>query len=192
MIEQRGSARLLAVLGLGASLGIVAGGAFLLGRATARPRPAGPLAQPEAGSASATTRPAPSPSTAESAAPGPATAPPSPAASDRPRPSAKSKPELRSLGDKRLDAQVRAVVVSMDEKGRPPEGVAQGGRRGGGARGIFDNAEGRLPRRSRGYYRETDVWSRGPEGRGAERLIFGKDAEVYYTPDHYRTFKRIR
>jgi guanyl-specific ribonuclease Sa len=178
MIEQRGSARLLAVLGLGASLGIVAGGAFLLGRATARPRLPASAAQPEAASASST-------------APGSATTLPSPAVSDGPLPSAKSKPDLRSLGDQRLDAQVRAVVASMDEKGRPPDGVAQGGRRDG-ARGVFDNAEGRLPRRSRGYYRETDVWARGSEGRGAERLIFGKDGEVYYTPDHYRTFKRIR
>ncbi|MCL4818082.1 MAG: hypothetical protein KJ067_03040 [Vicinamibacteria bacterium] len=79
----------------------------------------------------------------------------------------------------------------MDRTGRPPEGVAQGGRRGG-QRGLFENAEGRLPRRPRGYYVESDVWPRGPGGRGAERLVFGREGEVYYTSDHYDSFTRLR
>lgn len=98
---------------------------------------------------------------------------------------------LESLGDPELDAQVRAVVASFDRTGRPPAGVAQGGRRRG-ARGVFDNREGRLPRRPGGYYTETDVWPRGPGGRGAVRLVLGREGEVYYTGDHYRTFTRIR
>jgi len=79
----------------------------------------------------------------------------------------------------------------MDRTGRPPQGVAQGGRRGG-TRGVFENAEGRLPRQAGGYYTETDVWPRGAGGRGARRLIFGHGGEVYYTADHYRTFVRVR
>jgi guanyl-specific ribonuclease Sa len=176
MGRQRGSARLLTILGLGAVLGIVAGGAFLLGRTTARPRGPEPLSPPAAQPAPTAVDPAPSPATG---------------APDVPHAPDKGAPGLRSLGDKRLDSQVRTVVASMDEKGRPPEGVGQGGRRGG-ARGLFDNAEGRLPPQPRGYYREADVWPRGAAGRGSERLVFGKEGEVYYTADHYRTFTRIR
>jgi guanyl-specific ribonuclease Sa len=97
----------------------------------------------------------------------------------------------QAIQDPRLAAQIQAVMDSMDRTGEPPAGVAQGGRRNG-ARGVFDNAEGRLPAQPRGYYTETDVWPRGGSGRGAERLIFGRSREVYYTADHYRTFIRVR
>lgn len=96
-----------------------------------------------------------------------------------------------ALGDPALAQQVAAVIDSMDRTGRPPAGVAQGGRRGG-RRGAFENAEGRLPRQADGYYTETDVWPRAAGGRGALRLIFGRGGEVYYTADHYRTFVRVR
>lgn len=95
------------------------------------------------------------------------------------------------FGEPALERQVRLVMDSVDHTGSPPDGVAQGGRRGG-RRGSFENAEGRLPRQPGGYYTETDVWPRGPGGRGAQRLIFGRGGEVYYTADHYRTFVRIR
>jgi guanyl-specific ribonuclease Sa len=100
-------------------------------------------------------------------------------------------PALASVGDSRRDRQIAEVVAAMDRMGRPPEGVAQGGRRGG-QRGLFENAEGRLPRRPRGYYVESDVWPRGPGSRGAERLVFGREGEVYYTRDHYDSFTRLR
>ena len=48
------------------------------------------------------------------------------------------------LGDPGLEAQVGSVIDSFDRSGRPPPGIAQGGRRGR-ARGVFENAEGRLP-----------------------------------------------
>jgi guanyl-specific ribonuclease Sa len=79
----------------------------------------------------------------------------------------------------------------MDRLGRPPAGVVQGGRRGA-KRGVFENAERRLPAHASGYYRESDVWPPRASGRGAERLIFGREGEVYYSPDHYRTFTRLR
>lgn len=99
--------------------------------------------------------------------------------------------QLAATGDAARDAQIARVVAAVDETGRPPEGVAQGGRRGG-PRGAFDNREGRLPRRGPGYYVESDVWPRGPGGRGTHRLIFGREGEVYYTADHYSTFTRLR
>ena len=83
------------------------------------------------------------------------------------------------------------VIAAVDATGKPPAGVAQGGRRGG-PKGLFDNADGRLPRKPRGYYMESDVWPRGPGGRGAIRLVFGKEGEVYFTADHYRSFTRLR
>jgi guanyl-specific ribonuclease Sa len=98
---------------------------------------------------------------------------------------------LKSLGRERLDAQVRRVVDSMDRLGRPPAGIVQGGRRGG-RRGAFENLERRLPVKPPGYYRESDVWPPRGKGRGAERLVFGREGEVYYSPDHYRTFVRLR
>ncbi len=98
---------------------------------------------------------------------------------------------LRALGDPTLAEQIRRVVASLDATGRPPEGVAQGGRRGG-TRGAFQNAEGRLPRRAPGYYVESDVWPRGLAGRGALRLVCGRDHDVYFTSDHYRSFVRLR
>ena len=87
-------------------------------------------------------------------------------------------------------AQIQRVVEAMDRTGAPPEGVAQGGRRGA-HKGVFQNAEGGLPRKPRGYWIESDVWpKKGP--RDAERLIFGREREVYWTRDHYETFVRLR
>jgi guanyl-specific ribonuclease Sa len=96
-----------------------------------------------------------------------------------------------SLGDARLDRQVLAVIESFERTGRPPAGVAQGGQRGGPP-GQFANAEGRLPAHPPGYYTESDVWPRGNHGRGAERLVFGRGGEVFYSRDHYRSFERVR
>ena len=100
-------------------------------------------------------------------------------------------PAVGKLHDAELEAQVGRVIAAVDATGKPPAGVAQGGRRGG-PKGLFDNADGRLPRKPRGYYMESDVWPRGPGGRGAIRLVFGKEGEVYFTADHYRSFTRLR
>jgi guanyl-specific ribonuclease Sa len=126
---------------------------------------------------------APAGASVPNSAPRPATVPAAPSTRKTAAPIA--------LGDPALERQVAVVIESMDRTGRPPEGVAQGGRRSG-ARGAFENAEGRLPRQAAGYYTETDVWPRGAGGRGARRLIFGRGGEVYYTADHYRTFVRVR
>ena len=57
---------------------------------------------------------------------------------------------------------------------------------------IFNNYEKRLPVRQRGYYREYTVKTPGSHGRGARRIIAGREQEFYYTNDHYRSFRRIR
>jgi ribonuclease T1 len=56
---------------------------------------------------------------------------------------------------------------------------------------VFGNFERALPMRGRGYYREYTVPVRGVKHRGTRRIVAGLDGELYYTDDHYRTFKRI-
>jgi ribonuclease T1 len=57
---------------------------------------------------------------------------------------------------------------------------------------IFGNREGHLPRQKRGYYREYTVKTPGERTRGARRLVVGSGGEVYYTDDHYNSFRRVR
>jgi ribonuclease T1 len=57
---------------------------------------------------------------------------------------------------------------------------------------VFGNFERRLPIHERGYYREFTVRTPGSRDRGARRIIAGKDGELYYTDDHYETFRRVR
>jgi guanyl-specific ribonuclease Sa len=94
--------------------------------------------------------------------------------------------ELASTGDAARDTQIRRVVESMEQTGKPPPGVAQGGN----PPGNFRNLEGRLPRGR--TYTESDIWPRERGGRGAERLIFNDTSAVWYTGDHYETMKRLR
>ena len=55
---------------------------------------------------------------------------------------------------------------------------------------VFNNREGLLPKKSRGYYREYTVKTPGARDRGARRIVAGQ-REYYYTDDHYRSFRRI-
>ena len=57
---------------------------------------------------------------------------------------------------------------------------------------VFGNFEKRLPLRERGYYREYTVPTPGAGNRGARRIITGRSGELFYTDDHYNSFKRIR
>ena len=56
---------------------------------------------------------------------------------------------------------------------------------------VFGNREGLLPKRERGYYREYTVKTPGAHDRGARRIVAGRAGEVYYTDDHYRSFRRV-
>ena len=57
---------------------------------------------------------------------------------------------------------------------------------------VFGNFEGLLPAKERGYYREYTVRTPGTKGRGARRIVAGKSGELYYTDDHYNSFRRIK
>ena len=56
---------------------------------------------------------------------------------------------------------------------------------------TFGNREKMLPLRERGWYREYTVKTPGAKDRGARRIVAGRDGRLYYTDDHYRSFKRI-
>jgi RHS repeat-associated protein len=56
----------------------------------------------------------------------------------------------------------------------------------------FKNAEGLLPKQAKGYYNEWVIPTQGVKGAGSQRLITGRAGEVYYTPDHYSSFVRVR
>jgi guanyl-specific ribonuclease Sa len=53
---------------------------------------------------------------------------------------------------------------------------------------VFQNREGLLPKQPQGYYREYVHPTPGVNGPGAQRVIQGQNDELYYSPDHYRTF----
>jgi ribonuclease T1 len=57
---------------------------------------------------------------------------------------------------------------------------------------VFQNREGILPDESRGYYREYTVPTPGSDDRGARRIVRGSGGELYYTEDHYESFRRVQ
>ncbi len=58
---------------------------------------------------------------------------------------------------------------------------------------VHSNREGKLPRQSdRNYYHEYVVRTPNLRNVGPQRLILGKQNEVFYTPDHYKTFLKLR
>ena len=56
---------------------------------------------------------------------------------------------------------------------------------------TFGNREGLLPARPNGYYREYTVITPGSRDRGARRIVAGREGELYYTDDHYDSFRRV-
>jgi ribonuclease T1 len=56
---------------------------------------------------------------------------------------------------------------------------------------TFRNQENVLPRQASGYYREYTVPTPGSPGRGARRLVVGRAGDVYYTADHYESFRQV-
>lgn len=82
-----------------------------------------------------------------------------------------------------LPAEARETLALIKAGGPYP--YQQDGR-------SFGNRERLLPRRGRGYYREYTVKTPGARDRGARRIVAGKGGELYYTTDHYRSFRRIR
>jgi ribonuclease T1 len=83
-----------------------------------------------------------------------------------------------------LPSQAREVLAEIDHGG-PFEYPGKDG-------SVFGNYEGLLPREPSGYYHEYTVDTPGASTRGTRRIITGRDGELYYTDDHYNSFRRIR
>ncbi|MFC9342418.1 ribonuclease domain-containing protein [Streptomyces sp. NPDC057020] len=56
---------------------------------------------------------------------------------------------------------------------------------------VFSNFERILPRQPRGYYREYTVRTPGERDRGARRIVTGRNGEIYWTDDHYESFREV-
>src|SRR5574337_483650 len=102
---------------------------------------------------------------------------------------------LPSLGREPSPAAAPLQVQNLPQEARATlDLIRQGGPFPYRRDGItFQNREGRLPARPRGYYREYTVPTPGAADRGARRIISGADPprEFYYTADHYRSFRPI-
>ena len=86
---------------------------------------------------------------------------------------------MSAIAEANLPAEARDVIKRIDDGGTfqyRQDGV------------TFQNREKRLPAEPGGYYREYTVTTPGEADRGARRLILGREGELYYTPDHYRSF----
>jgi len=57
--------------------------------------------------------------------------------------------------------------------------------------GVFGNRERILPREPNGYYREYTVELPGEGDRGPRRIVGGAAGDLYWTADHYATFRQV-
>lgn len=83
----------------------------------------------------------------------------------------------------------KGAARALGWQGGPLEPYAPGKSIGGDR---FGNYERKLQWLNGGYYKECDIDTKG-RPRGAKRLIFTqKGQKIYYTDDHYRTFKEVK
>lgn len=119
--------------------------------------------------------------------PGPSPPPPLPAPPPSPGPAprveAHDRLDVSGIGDADERATLVEIVRAIDRGG--PFAYRKDGT-------IFQNREKRLPVHPRGHWREYTVPTPGERDRGARRIVAGRDGELFYTRDHYRTFRRIR
>jgi guanyl-specific ribonuclease Sa len=54
----------------------------------------------------------------------------------------------------------------------------------------FENRERLLPGKEPNYYHEFVHPTKGVKGPGPQRIVMGRNGEIYYTADHYRSFLR--
>ncbi|MER6030203.1 ribonuclease domain-containing protein [Streptomyces sp. NPDC001851] len=89
---------------------------------------------------------------------------------------------MGTVRESRLPAEARRTLALIDKGGPFPyarDGV------------VFGNFEGRLPQHQRGYYHEYTVRTPGSRDRGARRIVTGQGGEIYYTDDHYQSFRAV-
>lgn len=81
-----------------------------------------------------------------------------------------------------LPAEARQTLALIDQGGPFP--YAKDG-------AAFGNFEKLLPQQKRGYYHEYTVTTPGSRDRGARRIVTGQGGEIYYTDDHYKSFRAV-
>ncbi|KOV58903.1 ribonuclease domain-containing protein [Streptomyces sp. MMG1121] len=89
---------------------------------------------------------------------------------------------MGTVGESQLPAEARRTLALIDKGGPFPyakDGV------------VFGNFEGHLPRHRRGWYHEYTVKTPGARDRGAQRIVTGQSGEIYYTDDHYNSFRAV-
>ena len=97
---------------------------------------------------------------------------------------AASKPSIAGeIPESELPREARATI-HLIRKGGPFPYARDGA--------VFGNREAHLPKQKRGYYREYTVKTPGERTRGARRIVAGAGGELYYTDDHYDSFRRVR
>ncbi|MFI2436645.1 ribonuclease domain-containing protein [Streptomyces sp. NPDC018693] len=89
---------------------------------------------------------------------------------------------LATVREADLPAEARDTLALVDRGGPYP--YAKDG-------AVFGNFEKRLPERRRGYYHEYTVATPGSRDRGARRVVTGQGGEIYYTDDHYDSFRAV-
>ena len=98
-------------------------------------------------------------------------------------PLARSSPILRVVKRGVLPMEANQTMLLIRSGGPFPYPAKDGS--------TFNNREAQLPDKPRGYYREYTVPTPGSPDRGARRLIVGRAGEMYYTDNHYRSFKLV-
>ncbi|WP_436736012.1 ribonuclease domain-containing protein [Streptomyces sp. BBFR102] len=89
---------------------------------------------------------------------------------------------MATVREERLPAEARDTLRLIDRGGPYP--YAKDG-------SVFGNYERLLPERERGHYREYTVPTPGSRDRGARRLVTGREDEIYWTEDHYASFRAV-
>lgn len=110
-----------------------------------------------------------------------------PRATTLPTPTANAPPvarasDLPTIDINDLPREAQETIALIDQGGPFPydrDGI------------TFQNRERLLPRQPEGYYREYTVITPGSSTRGARRIILGDEGEMYYTDDHYESFREI-
>ena len=92
-------------------------------------------------------------------------------------------PSIETINAAELPKEARQTIALI-KKGGPYPYKKDGA--------VFGNFERILPLHARGYYREFTVPTPSSRDRGARRIIVGKAGELYYTDNHYASFKRVR